>query len=339
MRALGLVCAAWLLCAALGLPAAAADAQAPPAAAPSAASPALVRVDAALQNILTLQRPGQDSYATVWDGNKYVQCGRLPGGGLRCEAAGARLQPSLAAVLTPDRVGRLTALGWRLDPHFGNYAQTFPLARPTVEVATAITQALQQGYDADVTRIEVETDWLPSERCPPRNGYSQNLAGMIDNAPAMAATAIRACAYTPPPPPPASAGSAELLVELYGPRATAEIGRLRVNLERNVFVVFDAGIGYVQCEPQTQPDAIYCEAQSADSWAALSSVLTPDRLAKLHAAGYADPGRAPNYWKAYPLDKYDDAAIAKELVTLLHDVYGYTGAEQLTVKTEAGREP
>ena len=134
-------------------------------------------------------------------------------------------------------------------------------------------------------------------------------------------------------------GSTQLLVELYGPRATAEIGRLRVNLERNVFVVFDAGIGYIQCEPQTAPDAIYCEAQSAESWPALASVLTPERLAQLHAAGYADPGRAQNYAKTYPLDKYDDAAIAREVMTLLHDAYGYNGAEQLTIKTEAGREP
>jgi hypothetical protein len=152
-----------------------------------------------------------------------------------------------------------------------------------------------------------------------------------------------ATADAPPPaanlkPAPAQ-GSAELLVELYGPPATAEIGRLRLNLERNVFVVFDAGIGYIQCEPQTSPDAIYCEAQSAESLPALASVLTPDRLASLHAAGYADPGRAQNYAKTYPLDKYDDAAIAREVITLLHDAYGYNGAEQLTIKTEAGREP
>ena len=150
-----------------------------------------------------------------------------------------------------------------------------------------------------------------------------------------------AAAADAPAPPPAtpSAGSAELLNELYGPRATAELQRLRVNLQRKVFVVFDAGIGYIQCEPQAAPDVIYCEAQSPGSSAALSSVLTPDRVAKLHSAGYADPGRSPNYWKDYPLDKYDDAAIAKEVITLLHDVYGYTGSEQLTVKTEAGREP
>jgi type III secretion system-like peptide-binding chaperone len=142
-----------------------------------------------------------------------------------------------------------------------------------------------------------------------------------------------------PPKPMPSAGSAELLIELYGPRTTAEIRRLRDNLERKVFVVFDVGIGYIQCQPQNAPDVIYCEAQSPGSSAALASVLTPDRVAKLRSAGYADPGRSPNYWKDYPLDNYDDAVIAKEVITLLHDVYGYTGSEQLTIKTEAGREP
>jgi len=141
------------------------------------------------------------------------------------------------------------------------------------------------------------------------------------------------------PNPSPSEGSAQLLVDLDGPRATAEIQRLRANLWRNVFVVFDAGVGYIQCEPQTAPDVIYCEAQSAESSPALASVLTPDRVARLHVAGYADPGRAQNYAKTYPLDKYDDAAIAREVITLLHDAYGYNGAEQLTIKTEAGREP
>jgi hypothetical protein len=333
MRVFGAVCGTWLFCAALTAPAAA-------GAAPEDTSPpAVMRVAAALQNIMALQRPGQDGYATAWDGNKYVQCARAPRGGLRCEAAGARLQPSLQAVLSPERVSRLLALGWRLDPHFGNYAQSFSAAMSVGQVAAALVDALEAGYDADTLHLEVASDWLASEPCPPRNGPSQNLAGMVNDAPAMSATAIHACAYAPAAPPTPSAGSAELLVELYGPRATAEIQRLRVNLARKVFVVFDAGIGYVQCEPQTSPDLIYCEAQSPQSWAALSSVLTPDRLAKLHAAGYADPGRAPNYWKNYPLGAYDDAAIAREVITLLHDGYGYTGAEQLKIGTEAGREP
>ena len=48
------------------------------------------RIEAALaKNIMSLDRPGQDGYATIWDGNKYVQCGRRQDRSLRCEAAGA----------------------------------------------------------------------------------------------------------------------------------------------------------------------------------------------------------------------------------------------------------
>ena len=115
---------------------------------------------------------------------------------------------------------------------------------------------------------------------------------------------------------------------------TGEIQRLRVNLDRHVFVAFETQIGYVQCAPQTSPAAIYCEAQSADSWPALASILSPDRVARLHEAGFADPGRAPNYWKIYPADQVGDAAIAREVLTILHDVYGYTGLPKLGVKTE-----
>jgi hypothetical protein len=63
-------------------------------------------------------------------------------------------------------------------------------------------------------------------------------------------------------------------------------------------------------------------------------VLTPERIARLRAAGFADPGRAPNYSKTYPAEKIDDAALASEVLTLLHDVYGYYGASKLEVKTE-----
>ena len=117
-------------------------------------------------------------------------------------------------------------------------------------------------------------------------------------------------------------------------RETGEIQRLRINLDRRVYVIFDTGIGYVQCEPETSPPSIYCEAQSAESWPALASVLTPERVALLHAAGFGDPGRGPNYWRSYPLDSASDRAIADQLLGVLHDVYGYAGAAPLTVKTE-----
>ena len=317
-----------LCCATLGLPAMCLADPTPPASKP--------RIEAALQNVTTLQRSGQEGYATIWDGNKYIQCGHTPDGGLRCEAAGTLMQPSLAPVLVPERVSRLAALGWRLDPSFGNYVQSFPADATPSLVADKILQALAEGYDAQLDALEVASDWVANEPCPPRNGPGQNLAGMVNDAAAMAATAVHACHYAPEPGLAAArpGASTEALIALYGLRVTGELQRLRVNLARQVFVIFETAIGYVQCGPETSPAAIYCEAQSAESWPALAAVLTPERVARLHAAGFTDPGRAPNYWKLYPADQFTDAAIAGELLTILHDVYGYDGSWKLQVKTE-----
>lgn len=146
--------------------------------------------------------------------------------------------------------------------------------------------------------------------------------------------ALRACSYKPDSETPQLANSLAELIAIYGATATAEIQRLRINAGRQVYVSFNAGIGYVQCMPETPPTAMYCEAQSAESWPALATILTDERVSRLRVAGYADPGRAPNYWKSYPLDKFSDAAIATELLTILHEVYGYTGATKLKFLTE-----
>jgi hypothetical protein len=265
---------------------------------------------------LAIERQALSAYATVWDGNKYVQCKHLSDRNLRCEAAGSLMQSSLGHVLTPERVAR--PLGWRLDPSFGNYVQTFPADAASSLVADKILQTLGEAYEADVADIEVQSTWIPSEPCPPRNGPCQNLAGIVNNAPSMAATAVYARAYKPKADlgPNLPASSAADLIGFYGARVTAEIQRLRVNAQRRVFVAFQAGIGYVQCRPDTSPPEIYCEAQSADSWEALASVLTPERIARLHSVGFTDPGRGPNYWKTYPTDQFDDGSIARELLTV-----------------------
>jgi len=114
-------------------------------------------VQAALDNITTLSRLREDGYATMWDGNKYVQCRRLPDRSLRCEAAGTLMQSSLERVLTPERVVRLTALGWRLDPSFGNYVQTFPADAASSFVAEKILQVLGEAYEADIGELEVQS--------------------------------------------------------------------------------------------------------------------------------------------------------------------------------------
>lgn len=294
------------------------------------------RIESALRNMLTLDRPNQIGFATIWDGNKYVQCGRLANRDIRCEAAGTLMQPSLERVLTPERLKQIQTLGWRLDPQFGNFVQTFPSNVSTGLLAGKILAVLADAYDADLANLEVDSIWVKAEECPPRNGPSQNLAGMINNAPSMRPTAIHACSYNPGPAdgPNLPVGSAAELFDLYGARVTGEISRLHVNIDRRVFAIFDAGIGYLQCEPQSPPAAIYCEAQSAESWEALASILTPERITRLHEAGFADPGRAPNYWKKYAVEGTSDACIAREILSILHDVYGYNGMPKLKVITE-----
>ena len=294
------------------------------------------RVEATLQNVLNLDRPGQDGYATIWDGNKYVQCKRVPDRGLRCEAAGSLMLPFLERILTPERVAQLAALGWRLDPSFGNYVQTFPAGITTGVVAEKILQVLATAYDADSANLEVQSRWVKSELCPPRNGPTQNLAGIVNDAPSMAATAIYACAYKPKQNagPNLPLGSTGELIDFYGVKVTNEIQRLRVNIDRNVYAIFEAGIGYVQCRPDARPPTIYCEAQSAESWDALASILTPDRVARLHAPDSPIPAALRITGRPISWTRSTMSGIAREILTILHDVYGYNGLPALKVKTE-----
>ena len=292
------------------------------------------RIDDALQNITSLVRAGQVGYATFWDGNKFVQCRRWPDRTMRCEAAGTSMQPSLKSALTGDRLNRLAQLGWVLDASFGNYVRTFPADMATAGIADHIMRTLSEGYGADGAALEINTRWVADMPCPPRAGFTQNLAGSVNDAPSMQATAVHACSYKAQSKTPQIANSAAELIAIYGTTATAEIQRLRINAANEVFAIFDAGIGYIQCMPETPPPALYCEAQSAESWPALSAVITPERVERLHKAGYADPGRAPNYWKMYSFAAIGDAAIAGEILTILHEVYGYTGAAELEIKTK-----
>jgi hypothetical protein len=307
-----------------------------PGGADEASTATASKIAAALANIADLERPGQEGIATVLDGNKYVQCRQMADRTVRCEAGGAMLQPSLRHVLTSAKIDRLGELGWRLDPSFGNYVRVFPNGEPVAHIADGITQALVEVYDASLVHLDVQSDWIAKQRCPPRNGPKQDRAGAIEDPPPFPSGAIRACAYAPPPEsgPRPLTGATEELIDIYGARVSGEIGRLRVNLDRELYVIFDTAIGLVQCATENKPPSIYCEAQSADAWPALAAVLTPDHVARLHAVGFSDPGRVPNYWKSYPLDRFDDAAIAREMLALLHDVYGYTGAQKLKILTE-----
>jgi hypothetical protein len=269
-----------------------------------------------------------------YDGNKYIQCRLQLDRAFRCEAAGTLMQPSLARVLSPERIAKLHTLGWTLDSSFGNYVQIFPSGLPVKDIAKRLLQALREGYDANVGDLEVGSDWIKTEPCPPRNGPGQNLAGMISDAQSMTGFRVHACSYKPSDEPLPQVRSKADLINIHGARVAGEIQRLRVNIDRQRFtwVVVDTGGGYIQCGT-APPRGIYCEAQSAETWPVLARILTAERVALLHAAGYADPGRAPNYWKNYSLDEFTDRAIAEELLAILYEVYAYSGVPKLIFKT------
>lgn len=292
-------------------------------------------VSDALQNITTLNRPGQVGYATFWEGNKFVQCRRTADRSLRCEAAGALMQPSLRNVLTADRLNRLAAMRWTPDPNFGGYVRIFPADLTTEQVAGQIISVLTDVYGATTAHISVRTAWVADLPCPPRAGFSQNLAGSVNNARSMARYAITTCAYRHDDSALAqrAVNHVDELAASYGGRIAGEFQRLRINRDLDrIYVVINSGLGYIQCAPDSAH--FYCEAQSAESWPALAAILTPDRVSRLKMAGYDEPGHAPNYSRKYAMDAYSDAALAREVLTILFDVYGYRGVSKLDISAE-----
>lgn len=294
------------------------------------------RIEQALHNVLTLERPGKTGLATIWVANAWVQCRRLLNRALRCEAAGLLMQPSLARILTPAQIADLDRLGWRIDPAFGNYVRTFDGSHTLADVARSIRAILVDIYRTDPYAIELSTDWLPWELCPPRSGPRQNLAGSINGSKRMAGVVIHACSYTPPATP--VAGTLEQLIASAGPRISAEIERLHINHLKSVFVVVDFDFAYVQCAPDPETDGIYCETASADSQAALGIFLTPERIARLHRHGFNDPGLTPNFWKIYATGSIKADAVAADLLAVIYDVYEYRGEAPFKYSTETGRQ-
>ena len=290
----------------------------------------LTIISASLENITTLERPNQDGLATIWDGNKFVQCRALSNKIFRCEAAGILMQPSLSSVLTTARVQRLAALGWEIDPSFGNWVHIFPSDTKLSDVSGLILKMLIEGYDVNIESIEVKTDWVYHQTCMPRIGPKQNLAGNIVTSMNMIQTSIRACNYVQP----TMIMNFEDLQKTYQKRITGEVQRLRINVDRNLHFIINTDFGYIQCVTSTKPDSLFCEAASAFSWAALESILTPQRISRLHELGYIDPGKSPNYSKFYVLEKYSDTEIAHEVLSIFYEVYGYHGSTNFQILNE-----
>jgi len=134
------------------------------------------RVEADLSNIITLQRPGQDGLATIWEKNKYVQCWLQPDRALRCEAGGTLMQPSLVRILSPERIARLIMLGWTLDPNFGQYVRIFPAELPVKDIAERAQYVARPPEMSNTAPVENEhssdasqhTSAATSSTCPSR---------------------------------------------------------------------------------------------------------------------------------------------------------------------------
>jgi hypothetical protein len=128
----------------------------------------------------------------------------------------------------------------------------------------------------------------------------------------------------------------EDLDERYLPAMTAGLRRLElIGKTEGFYVIYIAGPAYAQCQFDVDGKQFYCEASSAEAGGKpIERILTPERRAKLAEAGFEPPGRVMNYSRLYPRSQYDAAAVAKALLHVLIDSYGYQGAPEMTVKTE-----
>ena len=164
------------------------------------------------------------------------------------------MQPSLGRILGPERHSE--ARGARLaseTPSFGNYVQICS-GQSAGEPGRRkdCCRPSERRYDADLANLEIQSDWIKSVPCPPRNGPTQNLAGMINDASGYGQTRLCTTASTSRRPdrgPTPLARTAADLIMIYGTTRIERNQRLRVQHRSQVFVVVDTGGGYVQCGP------------------------------------------------------------------------------------------
>jgi len=303
-----------------------------------------------IQKILVPQRPKQDGILTVKENTLYVQClNRAEADVWRCEAAGLEGEPWLRNVLTEERQEKLIALGFKPDKSFGNFVRIFPRStRPSV-LARTLLDVMTQIYGADADGIDALTDWLPAQPCHPRImaghdrggsiaahhwGFAQDISKgcqIVENTNGMNYDDPNAVVPGAPP------GGEIDLDARYSAAIVAQIKRLEGG-QKHIWAIFDTGLPYVQCELDPDDHAIYCEAASDDAVGApLARILTPARRQNLLDAGFEPPGKVMNFARIYPLDRYDETAIAHALLAVLHDAYGYGGAPEIILTTETGK--
>jgi hypothetical protein len=303
--------------------------------------------------VLLAENDKTDGILTVSDNNLYVQCLNshlLPQ--WRCESAGLEGQPWLHHVLTPERQAKLAALGFAPDPDTGNFAALIAKTTAPDALAGTILRVLTEAYGVQPEEIDVVAEKLRAARCHRRIKAGHDRGGAIlTRAIGLKQDAEKNCKKKSRPGEaeaadddddsggddtvPAAAPGIDIDARYLTPMAAA--------LERvqragpHAYVIFEAAPAYVQCKHDADGKRMYCEAASADAVGKqVARILTPERQAKLIAAGFAPPGRVMNYSRFYPDAEYDMPLLAKALLRILKEAYGYQGAPAMNVRTEAG---
>ena len=309
-----------------------------------------------IATILLVENDKTDGILTVAEGNLYVQCLRshfLPG--WRCESAGVEGQPWLHDLLTSDRKAKLTGLGFAPDPETGNFVSTPPREIAPEVLADTILLVLTDVYGAKPEEIGVRAEKLRSARCHRRikAGHDRGRA-ILTKTIGFKQDAEKSCKSKSQPSdaeaaddtanegggdegatPIAAAPGIDVDARYLAPM-TAELDRMR-KAGPHAFVIFEALPAYLQCKHDAEGKRMYCEAVSADAVGKpIARILTPERKAKLIAAGFAPPGRTMNYSRFYPDAEYSTALLAKVLLRVLRGAYGYQGSPAMNVQTETG---
>lgn len=303
-----------------------------------------------VRTVLMSEGKRTDGILTIRDGNQFVQC--LATHILktwRCEAAGLEGQPWLRHTLTSEKQARLAELGFEPDRKTGNFLLQIPKTTEAGAMASLLYAALTEGYGVKPEDIRVKAEELPLHRCHQRIMANHELGGLIrtptiglkrDSAAGCGIEAnYDAQNYDDPKAVIPQAQGIDVDAR-YIPAMTAELQRLeRLGDDVEAFSIFIAGPAYVQCQHDGAGKRMYCEAASEDAVGKpIERILTPERKARLVAAGFAPPGKTMNYSRFYPIDAYDMPTLAKTLLGILKDVYGYQGAPAMTLTTEVQTE-
>ncbi len=252
-------------------------------------------------------------------------------------------------MLTLERQAKLTTLGFRPDAEFGNFIALIPKTTAPDRLADLIVRVLTEAYAVPPDDITIKAERLATRRCHPRIKAGHDLGGLIrtptlgfkqdvENGCRMESNA-EAENYDDPTAIVPTAQGIDVGAR-YITAMTDALGRVeKADKALKAYVIFITGPAYVQCLRGDDNSGMYCEAVSEDAVGKpIERILTPERKAKLMQAGFAPPGKVMNYSRFYPATEYNMTALAKVLLGILEDAYGYQGTPAMTINTEKGIE-